>query len=121
MAHRHPGNPHKQLKSAFTLLATHIGDPAALGCGMANAAVAVAADDPARCAIEAHKAKLRAKLVELCERSGAREPARLAEELLVLVAEAHAGAPILGVQGPVRDAVPAATSLIASRLDDEPS
>jgi AcrR family transcriptional regulator len=120
MARRHPGNPRKQLKTAFTLLARHVSEPATRGCGMAHAAVESSAnDDPARRAIEAHKAKLRAKLAELCVRSGAREPELLAEQLFLLMDGAQATL-ILGVQGPGRNVGPAAASLIDSRLG-EPS
>lgn len=121
MSKRHPGNPRKRLKSAFALLASHVTDPATLGCGMANAAVATGASDhPARQAIEAHKAKLRAKLAELCVGSGAAEPELLAVELFLLMEGAQSTL-ILGVQGPPRNVCPAAASLIDSRLAGEPS
>ena len=122
MSRRHPGNPRKQLNAAFALLAKHVFDPEARGCAMANAAVEIGAEGrPAHRAIEAHKAKLRAKLVELCARSGAREPERLAAELFLLMAGAQAATLILGVQGPPRDVQPDAASLIDSRLGGEPS
>jgi hypothetical protein len=69
-------------------------------------------------AIEAHKAKLRAKLAELCARSGAREPELLAGELFLLIESAQATL-ILGVQAPARNVGPAAASLIDSRLAAE--
>ena len=121
MSKRHPGNPRKRLKSAFALLAKHVTDPAALGCGMANAAVETSGSDhPAHRAIEAHKAKLREKLAELCVVSGAAEPELLAFELFLLM-EGAQPTPILGVQAPARDVGPAAASLIDSRLASEPS
>ena len=121
MAQRHPGNPRKRLKSAFALLARHVTDPGALGCGMTNAAVETnGSDHPARRLIEAHKAKLRAKLAELCVRSGAAEPELLATELFLLMESAHPTL-ILGVLGPERDVEPAAASLIDSRLAAEPA
>jgi len=119
MSKRHPDNPGKRLKSAFALLAKHVTDPATLGCGMANAMVATAdSDHPARQAIEAHKAKLRASLAALCVGSGAAEPERLAVELFLLM-EGAQSTPILGVQAPARDVGPAAASLIDSRLAGE--
>lgn len=121
MSQRHPGNPRKRLNSAFALLSRHVTDPAALGCGMAKAAAATSGnDDPARRAIEDHKAKLHAKLAELCARSGAREPELLAEQLFLLIESAQATL-ILGVQAPPRNVGPAAASLIDSRLAAEPS
>ena len=121
MSRRHPENPRKRLKSAFALLAKHVTDPAALGCGMAHAAVATnGSEHPARQAIEAHKAKLRASLAELCVGSGAAEPERLAVELFLLMEGAQSTA-ILGVQAPARDVGPAAASLIDARLAGVPS
>ena len=120
MAQRHPGNPRRRLIGAFALLSRHLTDPAALGCGMSNAAVEVSGQDhPARRAIEEHKAKLHAKLAELCVKSGAREPELLAEQLFLLI-EGSQATLILGVQAPPRNAAPAAASLIDSRLDAEP-
>jgi len=120
MAQRYPGNPRKQLKSAFQLLAKHLSDPAARGCGMANAAVTVNGGGlPARRTIEEHKAKLRAKLAELCVRTGATEPGQLAEQLFLLMDSAHPTL-ILGVRGPERNVGPAAASLIDSRLAASP-
>src|SRR5256885_1765983 len=73
MARRHSGHPRRQLVAAFRMLAKHVADPQARGCPMTNAAVEITEKaHPARKVIEAHKAKLRARLAELCERAGAR-------------------------------------------------
>lgn len=117
MSNRHPGDPHKQLSAAFALLAKHVGDPPARGCAMANAAVEITEKDhPARKVIEAHKAKLRARLAELCVRSGARGPQLLADQLFLLMEGAQVATLVLGVQGPARNVQRAAASLIESRL-----
>jgi len=115
MSQRYPGDPRKRLNRAFALLSSHVTDPEALGCGMANAVAMAGNDRPARQAIEAHKAKLHAKLAELCVTSGASEPELLAEQLFLLIEGAQATL-ILGVQAPARNAGPAAASLIDSRL-----
>jgi len=116
MSQRYPGDPRKRLNRAFALLSSHVTDPEALGCGVANAALGIAGHGrPARQAIEAHKAKLHAKLAELCVTSGASEPELLAEQLFLLIEGAQATL-ILGVQAPARNAGPAAASLIDSRL-----
>jgi hypothetical protein len=100
MAQRYPGNPRKQLKSAFQLLVKHLSDPAARTPGMA---------------IEKHKAKLREKLAELCVKTGASEPGQLAEQLFLLMDSSHPTL-ILGVRGPERNVGPDAASLIDARL-----
>jgi len=119
MSQKHPGETRKQLQAAFALLTKHVSDPAARGCPMANAAVELTdKDHPARRVIETHKAKLRARLAELCQRMGAREPALLADELFLLMEGAQVST-VLGVRGPARNVGRAADTLIDSHLPGE--
>jgi AcrR family transcriptional regulator len=122
MASRHPEDPRRQLNAAFRLLAKHIADPHARGCAMANAAVEITEKDhPARKVIEAHKAKLRARLAELCVRCGARRPGLLADHLFLLMEGAQVATVTLGVRGPARNVAPAAASLIDAQLSGKGS
>ena len=114
---RFPANPRKQLKATFTLLAKHVIDPQARGCPMANAAVELTdKDHPARKVIEAHKAKLRTRLAEMCARVGARKPRLLADQLFLLMEGAQVSTQILGVRGPARNVARAAESLIEAQV-----
>jgi len=114
---RFPANPRKQLKATFTLLAKHVIDPQARGCPMANAAVELTdKDHPARKVIEAHKAKLRTRLAEMCARLGARKPRLLADQLFLLMEGAQISTQILGVRGPARNVARAAESLIEAQV-----
>ncbi len=116
MARMFPGDARKQLQAAFALLAKHVSDPEARGCPMANAAVEITErDHPAKRIIEAHKAKLRARLAELCERARAREPAALADELFLLMEGAQVST-VLGVRIPARNVTRAANALIDAHL-----
>src|SRR5437899_13025811 len=64
MANRYPKDPRQQIKAAFALLGKHVAGPNAPGCPMDNAeGRPTEKDHPARKVIEAHKAKLRARLV----------------------------------------------------------
>src|SRR5437773_2704991 len=75
MANRYPKDPRKQVHTAFGLLAKHVADPGARGCPIANTAVEITErDHPARKVIEAHKAKLRSRLIQICIRIGVPEP-----------------------------------------------
>lgn len=117
MANRYPEDPRRQLNAAFRLLAKHVADPRARGCAMANAAVEITEKDhPARKVIETHKAKLRARLAELCVGSGARQPQLLADHLFLLMEGAQVAAITLGVRGPARNVAPAAESLIEAHV-----
>lgn len=116
MSQKYPGDARKQLKAAFELLEKHVSDPRARGCPMANAAVEITDQDhPAKKVIETHKRKLRAQLAKLCERSGARDAALLADELFLLMEGAQAST-VLGVRGPARNVARAAGALIESGL-----
>ena len=113
----HPEDPRRQLKAAFALLEKHIADPGARGCPMANAAVELTeTDHPARKVIEAHKAKLRARLAEMCTRMEARSAGLLADELFLLMEGAQVTTQTLGVRSPARIVARAAQTLIDAHL-----
>ena len=117
MSRQFPGNPRKQLKAAFRLLSKHVADPRARGCPMANAAVEITEKDhPARKVIEAHKAKLRARLAEMCARMGTRDPGLLADQLFLLMEGAQVTTLVLGVRGPARNVAGAAETLIDAHV-----
>jgi AcrR family transcriptional regulator len=116
MSQKYPGEARKQLQAAFGMLAKHVSDPGARGCPMVNAAVEITdKEHPAKRVIEAHKAKLRMRLAELCEGTGASEAALLADELFLLMEGAQVST-VLGVQIPARNAARAAEALIDSHL-----
>jgi len=118
MAERHPDNPRRQLKAAFALLEKHVRDPSGRGCAMANAAVEITEKDhPAKKVIEGHKAKLRARLAELCRGVRAREPELLADQLFLLMEGAQVATLTLGVRGPAMNVARAGEALIASQLE----
>lgn len=117
MANRYPDDPRKQLKAAFGLLARHVADPKARGCPMANAAVELTEKThPARKVIEAHKAKLRKRLAEICIRMQARDPALLADQLFLLMEGAQVTTQTLGANGPAKKVARAADMLIDAHL-----
>lgn len=118
MSRRHPDEPRRQLKAAFSLLTKHVADPGARGCPMANAAVELTEKDhPARQVIETHKAKLRARLAEICSQMGAPEPRLLADELFLLMEGAQVSTLILGVRGPAMNVAHGAETLIDAHLN----
>jgi AcrR family transcriptional regulator len=117
MANRYTRDPRRQIQAAFGLLAKHVADPAARGCPMANAAVEITEKHhPARKVIEAHKAKLRSRLVQVCIRMDVAEPRLLADQLFLLMEGAQVTAQTLGVHGPARDVARSAKVLIDMHL-----
>ncbi|MGQ0655458.1 MAG: TetR/AcrR family transcriptional regulator [Betaproteobacteria bacterium] len=116
MLQRYRDEPRQKLAAAFELLAKHVSDPRARGCPMANAAVEITRrSHPARKVIETHKAKLRARLAELCKEAGAPQPTHLADQLFLLMEGAQVSV-ILGVRGPAKNAGRAADALIRAHL-----
>jgi AcrR family transcriptional regulator len=117
MSQKFPDDARRQLKVAFDLLAKHVADPKARGCPMANAAVEITeSDHPATKVIEAHKAKLRQRLAELCARIGAREWRLLADELFLLMEGAQVSAQTPGARAAAASVGRAATALIDSHV-----
>jgi AcrR family transcriptional regulator len=117
MASRHPKDPRRQVKAAFALVARHVADPKARGCPMANAAVELTEKDhPARKVIEVHKARLRARLGQICNQMGAREPRLLADQLFLLMEGAQVTTQTLGARGPAKNVARAAKMLIDAHL-----
>ncbi len=117
MSRKRPDDPREQLMVAFTLLAKHVTDPKARGCPMANAAVELTEKDhPARKVIEAHKAKLHARLAGMGTQLRARNPGLLADQLFLLMEGAQVSTLILGVRGPARNVARAARALIDARV-----
>jgi len=117
MANRYPKDPRKQVHTAFGLLAKHVADPGARGCPIANTAVEITErDHPARKVIEAHKAKLRSRLIQICIRIGVPEPKLLADQLFLLMEGAQVTVQTLGVNGPARNIARSANALIDMHL-----
>jgi AcrR family transcriptional regulator len=117
MGNKYPKDPRRQVHTAFGLLAKHVADPRARGCPMANAAVEITErDHPARKVIEAHKAKLRSRLIQICIRMGVHEPRLLADQLFLLMEGAQVTMQTLGVNGPARNIARSAKMLIDMHL-----
>ncbi len=105
------------LRAAFALFAKHVADPSARGCPIANAAVELTEKDhPARKVIEAHKAKLRARLAKMCTQMKARDPGLLADELFLLMEGAQVSIQILRARSPAAKVARAADALIDAHL-----
>ncbi|MFC7306633.1 TetR/AcrR family transcriptional regulator [Streptomyces monticola] len=84
------------------------------GCGFVNAAAELAdAGHPGRAVIAGQKRWMRGYLGELCELTGAGDPGRLADELLLL----HEGATVLNGLDVVREAAGVAREMAAAALE----
>ena len=115
---RYPGEPRAQLKALFRDLARRITRADWRGCPFTNAATEFPEKDhPARKVAEANKRELRRRLTALARAAGARRPAVLADQLLLLFEGAYASAQTFGADGPAAAVAAAADALIAAQCD----
>ena len=88
---RHPGDPRKQIEAIFEAFRDELtGEAAERGCAMANAAVEIEEDHPAKRVIREHKLEINRRLRELCRQMGARDPDQLGNALSLLLSGAFA-------------------------------
>ncbi|WP_130618730.1 TetR/AcrR family transcriptional regulator [Dyella amyloliquefaciens] len=113
----HPGDARAQLMAYFEGLAHRATQAGYRGCGLTNAVVEYPGDEhPARKVAQAHKRKLRARLVTMCASMGAKLPEQLADGLLLLLEGTFASGQLFGKQGPARSLVAVAEQLIDASL-----
>jgi AcrR family transcriptional regulator len=114
---RHPGAPRDQLRALLAGMVKRIGSPQFRGCPFMNTTAEFAdADHPGRLVARANRQEMRRRLTDLATTLGARDPASLANQLILLVNGAYAGAQVLGEVGTQQELVEAAETLIAAQL-----
>jgi AcrR family transcriptional regulator len=117
---KHPGEPRREIADFFAMLARRISRPHYRGCPFINTATEFPDPlHPARVVCLAHKRKLRASLLELAERLGARAPQELASQLHLLIEGAYSSAQTLGAERPDGVLPAAADALVAAHLPIE--
>lgn len=113
----HPTDARAHLMAYFEGLSQRASQAGYRGCGLTNAVVEYPGDDhPARKVAEANKRKLRARLTELATAMGAKDPALLADGLLLLLEGTYASGQMFGARGPAQSLVKVANRLIDASL-----
>jgi len=111
----HPGEMLAQLRAVVAGIEQTVSRPSYRGCPFSNAVTEFPEPDhPGRAVALANKAELRARLRELAAAIGARDPALLGDQLLLLIEGAYAAAPAVGSDGAVRGLTEAADALVAA-------
>jgi AcrR family transcriptional regulator len=83
---RHPGKPRKQIEALFESFRDELTSEAAeRGCAMANAAVELEEDHPAKRVILGHKSEMGKRMRALCREMGAKHPDQLGDSLMLLI------------------------------------
>ena len=116
----HIGRPKQQLLECLRLVAEFKLDTSERGCALANAAVELPdPDHPARRVIEGFKSRGRERIVELCRKTGLRDPELLADELFLLGEGARLSVQSLGPNGPARRLADMFQTLVAAHMPQE--
>ena len=109
---RHPGDPRAQLKALFAALGKWTTHPKFRGCPFINTGVEFRDTDHPGLAVAARHARaMRDRLRDLAAEAGARDPDALAEQLVLMMQGAYAGARLLGPDVAAR-AIPAAAAVL---------
>ncbi len=113
---RHPGSPRQQLRDLFEGLAAQTARPNWRGCPFTNAATEFPErDHPARKVAAANKHELRRRLRELAKAIGVRDPATLADQLVLLFEGAYSSVQTFENDIPARQVTQAAEALIKAQ------
>jgi AcrR family transcriptional regulator len=97
----HRGAPEAAFRAWIAKAGEHLCEEGNRGCAVANAAVELPEKDhPARAVIEEHKTHLRERLAKLCADAGFVAPARLADEIFLLLEGARVNVQSVGSCGP---------------------
>ena len=114
---RHPGEPREQLSGLFRALGKRTTRSDWRGCPFTNAATEFPEPGhPGRQVAEANKHELRRRLRALARRAGAREPALLADQLVLLFEGAYISGQTFGANGPAAAVADAAEALLDAQL-----
>ncbi|QBD75441.1 TetR/AcrR family transcriptional regulator [Ktedonosporobacter rubrisoli] len=119
---KHEGAPKKQLEALFEASAQLVGDPDYRGCAFLNALAEFSdSEHPAHQRAINYYQTSRARLIQLSQQAGARDPEALADQLLLLLNGALASAPIFGSSGPNSQLKTLASQLIEHQLEQTDS
>jgi AcrR family transcriptional regulator len=113
----HPGAPWDQLRGLLEGMAKRIASPRFRGCPFMNTTAEFAdADHPGRRVARANRQEMRRRFAGLVASLGARDPERLADQLILLVNGAYAGAQVVGERATGEELIAAAETLIGAQL-----
>lgn len=107
----------EKLLALFVAIGTMAAQPTCFGCTFQSAAAEFPSlDHPGHRTALAHKHAVIARLCELAESAGAREPQVLAEQLLLLMDGAFIAARMFGISSPAAHTAAAARALIDAQI-----
>jgi AcrR family transcriptional regulator len=112
---RHPQQPRQKIGALFASFRDEMRcESTARGCAVANAAVEVEDDHPARILIRKHQLEIARRLRELCREMWAREPDALGDALSLLFSGAFVARLVYDGRQQIATVTRAATALLDS-------
>jgi AcrR family transcriptional regulator len=114
LARTYPNDPQGQLTGWVLVVEDILTNRYERGCALANAAVELQGDHPARHVIEDYKQRKRERLVGLFREARYTDPDRLADEVFLLFEGARISVQCAGPAGPASRVVGMLRSLLAS-------
>ena len=115
----HPSNALEQLLAWLRVLAKEISVPDERGCPFTNSTAEILdKNHPARRVIEDYKIKHRDRIMQLCKKSGLREPELVADQLFFLMEGARASAQYIEPKGDSERLIQLAEALIESHREE---
>ncbi len=120
VAERAASSPRDQLEQLFVAVERAVSSEHFRGCPFANASAEIAdGDHPAHAVIRQHNDRMRRWILGRARAAGARDPALLARQLMLVLDGTQAQALALRSSKPARDARKLAVTLIESAIDHE--
>lgn len=118
----YPQNPHAQLIALFEAVGQLATNPACYGCSFQGTAAEFPGQDhPGHKVALAHKKSVQERMQQMAEQAGARDPAMLAAQLLLLMDGAFVAARMFGPENPARHVAQAAATLVEAQLSSQKS
>jgi AcrR family transcriptional regulator len=115
------GRPREQMVAFFAALEKLVKSPQCHGCAFMMAASEFPEPDSAGHKVAlAHKSAVRDRLQELALAAGARQPERLANQLVLLMDGAFAAVRMFGIANPAANVAAAAATLIEAEVGPVP-
>jgi AcrR family transcriptional regulator len=113
----HQGNVPAQVEALFEAQAERMCACESRGCALANAAVEIVEEGPARTVVEQFKREMRRRFRQLAQEMGARDPEVLGDALMLLWEGSYLTRLTFPArQGPVQNAARAARTLMDAHL-----
>ena len=113
---QYPGQPRRQIEALFRSFETRCcGERSQRGCPIVNAAVEITEDShPALAILEQHHNEMLRRLRAICREMGARDPDKLGDALMLLMAGAYVSRLVFHHHGPEESVADTARILIES-------